>query len=253
MQRGSRVWWLYYGVQAAVFGAAVGALLGVRWLVKEAWGTDMNDWPSLLFTLVFLPLKWRAESVATVVCRRAGLWQEVPRGSRVERSLERVEPSGTPVPNPAPLDLARHSRRSDWTFVCSFAILGVLCVAGAVVSWRERDWDGFTTGAVGALVFLGLATFGLWSLYDDEVEVNERGLRRKYRNRITPWASIEGGKISQCRGSDGVLGSQMLRLEDAHGRRLWSGRIDDMPPQVRAELFAWLRARASLREPDADA
>ena len=252
MQRGSRVWWLYYGVQAAVLGIALGALLGVRWLVKEAWGPDILKLPSLLFLPVFLSLKWRAESVAIAVCRRAGLWREVPRGSRIERSLERVEPRGTPVPDPAPLDLAQHSRRSNRKLVCFFAIVSVLGAVLAVAGWRERDWDNFTTGAVLALLFLVFATVGLWSLYD-EVEVDERGLRHKYRNRITPWASIRGGKISQCRGADGALGSQMLRLEDAHGRRLWSGRIDDMPPDVRADLFAWLRARTGLRDSGVDA
>ncbi len=107
MEKIKRGWWLYYGIQVAVFSIVMGVYLGVRVLIKEAWGPDIKDWPEVLFLIASTLTMNRAERLAAAACRKAGL----PPGGWVSCWLEKSALNEPPVPEPAPIDNPEPSER----------------------------------------------------------------------------------------------------------------------------------------------
>ena len=251
MRRGSRVWWLYYSVQMATVVALTGIVsLVVSVLLKRLWLLDNDSaarWAWLSFGIMQTVARSPAEKAALAACRAAGL----SRDSYVAHWLERVEPSEPPAPDPPPIDRSGQSAGARRVLAWMSALLGAVSAMLAVVSWFQRDWAGFTVGIVGALLcpLMGVLAWRLRCV----LEVDERGLRHRLHESVVPWASIERGWVSKRHGVDGALCDEWLCLQDARGKRVWFSRIENLPPEVRADLFAWLRARANLRDPSADA
>ena len=76
-------------------------------------------------------------------------------------------------------------------------------------------------------------------------------LSHRFWKRVVPWEAVARGWVYRTRASNGPVRDEGICLEDARGRRVWEFSTRSLPRDVRADLFAWLQARARLREPEA--
>ena len=253
MEQIKRGWWLYNSVRVTICVVVSCVLVGVAKLIEKVAGIDFDSGGGeFVFTIVGAIVlgvtRSRAERVAKAACRAAKLPPDGRAALWTSRWLEESAPNELPVPEPPPINRPQPLALGDAVIVWVCRILGVVFAAYAILDLFNRDWQGFGIGIVGALVWLGGAAFG--SRQVDVLQVNEDGLHYGKTGGLVSWDSVEDGWISVYRGFNGKGTDEWLCLENAYGREIFEAPIHRLPPAVRADLFAWLRARANLREPN---
>lgn len=245
MNRGSRVWWLYRSVYAMVMATVCGGMVAA---LLWQWPSQKDSgWHWLVSLVAQVWAHGPAQRAGIAACLAAG----VPQDGYIARWMEPVEPSDWPEHDPPSLAHRCRSPRNKRLRLWMISLVGVASAALSLVSWHQYNWTFLAVGAVCVLVSAVVAVF-VWR--DRAVlEVDGSGLRNVRTGRLVPWDSIEWGWMARERGVDGALQSEWLYLEDVTQRCVWWIRTEKLPPHVRADLFAWVRARANLREADADA
>lgn len=247
MERIKRGWWLYNGILVIALVTVSGVLVGVNVILKKAWGLELGGWTTLPSMIAITLIKHKAEKLALAACRAAKL----PPEGVISRWLEKRAPDELPVPEPPPIDWPQPKPRNWPVWAWLSRILGALFAALSVASVFDRDWENFGLGIVGAVMFLGLLALAEREVY--VLQANTIGLHYGKTGCLVAWDSVERGWVSQRHGFNGKATSEWLCLENARGRRIFDAPLQNLPPDVRADLFAWLRARTGLRDGGVDA
>lgn len=246
-------WWLYNGVQVVIWVIVSGVLVGIAKLIEKEWGLDLEGWGSQIVTTIVIAtvvsiIREKVERVAKAACRAAKLPPDGRDALWDAWWLQESAPNELPVPEPPPINFPMPLTLGDRATLWGCRILGMLGAVFAIASVFDRDWENFGSGIVGAVMFLGGAA--LVSRQIDVLQVNENGLYYGKTGSLVSWDSVECGWISVYRGFNGKGTNEWLCFQNVYDRIIFEAPIHRLPPAVRADLFAWLRARANLREPN---